>query len=158
LSPNDVLVLRELAILYDLMGQEKLAESLYLEIVRMTPDIAASHNNLGMNLLVQQKYPQAILSFLQALNINRESVRIKNNLATAYALNGNTAKALRLFADTVGEASAHNNLGYLYMTQGKLELAEEHLKRAIAIHPKYYPKAQENLARLKQAKQANRLK
>ena len=86
--------------------------------------------------------------------VHPHALRIKNNLATAYALNGNRGKALKLFTDTIGEAAAHNNLGYLYLTQKKFDLAEEHLKNAIAISPRYYPKAEDNLNRLKQAVEA----
>lgn len=150
IDPNSLMVLRELAILYDLSGQESLSEPLYKEIINRSPDVAASHNNLGMNQLVQKKYSEAILSFLQAHNINRDSIRIKNNLATAYALNGNSTQALNLFISTVGEAAAYNNLGYLYLTQGKFNEAQKALEKAISIHPKYYVKAQENISRLKQ--------
>lgn len=156
LSPNNVQVLRELALLYDLLGQESLAEALHKEILRLSPDAAAAHNNFGMNQLVLGHYPEAILSFLNAFNIERNSKRIKNNLATAYALNGNEAKALKIFTDTLGEAAAHNNLGYLYLTQNKLDLAEDHLKKAINTSPKYYPKAHDNLDKLQQLRKASR--
>lgn len=149
-SQDDLMVLNELAIIYDLMGRENLAEPLYREIVERSPDVAASHNNLGMNQMVRGQYPAAILSFMQALNLDSKNTRIKNNLATAFALHGDDEKALKIFIGTVGESGAYNNLGYLYMTQGKYDAAETYLRKALATNPMFYEKAQYNLDQIKQ--------
>ena len=63
---------------------------------------------------------------------------------------GESEKALRIFTNTVGEAAAYNNVGYLHMTQGRFEEAEQFLKKAMTSNPKYYERAQENLDRLAQ--------
>jgi Flp pilus assembly protein TadD len=153
-APEDVNVLRELAMIYDLMGKENLSAPLYQEIVEKSPDQAANHNNLGLNYMVRGKYPEAILSFLQALELDRVSSRIKNNLASAYLLNGDKVNAINLFKGTVGEAAAYNNVGYLLMTQGHFDEAEQALNKASQLNPKYYDRAQENLERLQQMRHA----
>lgn len=153
-SRDDLAVLNELAIVYDLMGRENLAEPLYREIVEKSPDVAASHNNLGMNQMVRGQYPGAILSFLQALSLEPRNERIKNNLATAFALHGDGEKALKIFSGTVGEAGAYNNLGYIYMTQGRFDEAETYLVKALAANPRFYQKAQDNLDQLQQLRRA----
>ncbi len=150
LAPEDINVLKELAIIYDLMGKENLSAPLYLEIVERTPDQAANHNNLGLNYMVRSKYPEAILSFLQALELDRSSSRIKNNLASAYLLNGDKDNALKIFKATLSEASAYNNIGYLLMTQGLFDEAEQALNKAVQLNPRYYVRAQENLERLQE--------
>jgi len=147
-SPDDVRVLSELAIIYVTMGKETLAEPLYQEIVERAPDQASSYNNLGMNYLLKKQYAQAIIEFQQALAINRQDKRVKNNLATALALYGDTNSALEIFKATVGEAAAYNNIGYLLLTQGRLDEAEKSLIAALKINPKFYTRAQENLDRL----------
>ena len=154
ISRDDLMVLKELAIIYDLMGRENLAAPLHREIVEKSPDVAASHNNLGMNQMVREQYPEAILSFLQALNLDPKNTRVRNNLASAYALNGDEEKALKIFIGTVGEAGAYNNLGYLYMTQGRYDAAENYLKKALASNPMFYQKAQDNLDKVMQLRRA----
>lgn len=145
IAPQDINVLKELAMVYDLMGKENLSAPLYLEIVSMTPDEASSHNNLGLNYMVRGQYPEAISAFMQAVALDRNNVRIKNNLASAYLLNGNQENALNIFKATVGEAEAYNNIGYLYMTQGRFDDAEQALNKAVQLNPRYYVRAQENL-------------
>ena len=73
---------------------------------------------------------------------------LQNNLATAYFLNGEETRAKEIFIKTLGEAAAWNNLGYLYMTQGKWEKSEQALKKAVDLNPQLYMRARENLARL----------
>ena len=148
IAPDDISVLKELAMIYDLMGKENLSSPLYLEIVAKAPDQAASYNNLGLNYMVRGEYPEAILSFLQALELNRENSRIKNNLASVYLLNGDKDNALNIFKATLGEAAAYNNIGYLLMTQGHFDEAEQALNKALQLDPRHYVRAQENLERL----------
>lgn len=145
IAPEDINVLKELALIYDLMGKENLSAPLYLEIVNMAPDEATSHNNLGLNYMVRGEYEQAINSFMQALALDRNNSRIKNNLASAYLLSGDQENAISIFKGTVGEAEAYNNIGYLYMTQGRFDEAEQALNKALQINPRYYVRAQENL-------------
>lgn len=148
LAPNDVRVLTELAISYDLQGQENLAAPLYREIAAKAPDQAASYNNIGVNELSQGKYALAIVNFSKAFMLDGKDERIINNLAMAFALYGQEDQAMKLFAKTVGEAAAWNNLGYLYMTKERFDDAERALRRALELNPKFYARAQENLDRL----------
>jgi Flp pilus assembly protein TadD len=156
LAPDDYRVMNELAITYDLQGQERLAAPLYQELVRKAPDQAAVFNNLGINHLAQQQYAEAVLAFHRAYELDSTDIRIKNNLAMAFALHGSEDQALRLFTETVGEAAAWNNLGYLYMTQQRFDAAERALRKAQDLNPRYYSKAQENLERLNRLRQTGR--
>lgn len=148
INPENIYVLRELAMIYDMMGKENLSAPLYQEIVKQSPDISASHNNLGLNYMVRGMYPEAIMAFLQAHELDRDNSRIKNNLASAYLLNGEHQHALNIFKGTVGEAAAYNNIGYLYMTQMRFDEAEEAFKQALRLKPSFYVRAQENMEKL----------
>lgn len=150
IAPNDVRVLNELAINYDLQGQEKLALPLYQEIAALAPEQASPFNNVGVGKLAQKDYEAAAISFSQALARDDNDPRIRNNLAMTLALQGKENQAIRLFTETVGAPAAWNNLGYLYMTQGRYDDAERALRKALELHPKFYPRAQENLDRLQQ--------
>lgn len=156
LAPEDIRVLSELAIIYGMMGKETLAEPLFKEIVERTPDQATGYNNLGMNYLLKKQYAEAIVEFEQALMINKQYELVRNNLATAFLLYGDKDTALEIFKETVGEAAAYNNIGYLLLTQGHLDEAENALMTALKINPRFYSKAQENLDRVQQMRKRQR--
>ena len=122
----------------------------------MAPDQAANHNNLGLNYMVRGEYPEAALSFLHALALDKDNIRIKNNLASAYLLSGDKDNAVEIFKGTVGEAGAYNNVGYLLMTQGNFDEAEQAFKKALQLNPSYYLRAQENLDKLQRLRNTAR--
>jgi Tfp pilus assembly protein PilF len=155
-DPKDINVIKELAMIYDLTGKENLSGPLYHEIIAMAPDQAENHNNLGLNYMVRAEYNEAVLSFLRAHAIDKENIRIKNNLASAYLLSGNKDNAIEIFKATVGEAGAYNNVGYLLMTQGKFDEAERAFKKALQLNPSYYVRAEENLEKLKSLRKTAR--
>lgn len=152
LKPDDAEILTELAFTYDVMGQgqEILAEPLYLKVVALKPNSSSSHNNLGYNYLLQGRYAESIESLGRSLELDPTNQRARNNLATAYALNGNDKKALQVFESVLGKASGYNNIGYLYMTQGQWDKAEKAFKTALEMSPRFYVRAQQNLDRLQQ--------
>ncbi|APG26977.1 hypothetical protein A7E78_03495 [Syntrophotalea acetylenivorans] len=149
-APQNPEVLTELAITNDHMGQERLtyAEPLYKKVVSLKPRSSAAHNNLGFNYLLQGRHQDAAKTFTKALALDPGNKRAKNNLGAAYLLNNQTEEALKLFQDTVGQAAAYNNLGYILMTRGDWEKAEKAFKKALQLNPSFYVRAQENLEQL----------
>jgi tetratricopeptide (TPR) repeat protein len=81
------------------------------EAVRLKPDFAEGHNNLGNALAQQGRMMEAIAEWEAAL-------RIDANLA-----------------------DAHNNVGYALSDMGRKREAMEHYERALAINPEYYQAA-----------------
>lgn len=75
--------------------------------------------------------------------------RIKNNLASAYILSGNERQGLAFFENTVGQAGAYNNLGYIYLVQKDYKNAEKAFTKALELSPSYYIKAGKNLDYIK---------
>lgn len=149
-APKNPEVLTELAITNDHMGQERLtyAEPLYKEVVSLKPHSSAAHNNLGFNYLLQGRHHDSAKIFKKALSLAPDNKRAKNNLAAAYLLNNQTDEALKLFQDTVGQAAAYNNLGYILMTRGDLKQAKKAFKKALQLNPSFYVRAQQNLDHL----------
>lgn len=148
--PEDPNIISELAITYDSIGQGKLveAEPLHKKVLSLEPDKEAGYNNLGFNYLLQGRYDEAIPLFSKALTIEPDNIRTKNNLATAFLLNNEEVSALQLFENTLGKPAAYNNIGYLYMTQGNWDKAEKCFRKALALNPVFYLRAQQNLERL----------
>jgi tetratricopeptide (TPR) repeat protein len=145
-SPENVEVLTEMAMLYDNLGQEAQAEPLYAKVATLRPDLPSAHNNLGFNYLLQGVTPTPSRHF-PCHGPQAGNSRTHNNLG-GLRLNGNEEKALQIFEKAVGKAAAYNNLGYIYMTQGEWDKAEKSFKHALDLNPRFYVRAQENLDRL----------
>lgn len=150
--PQEPDLLGELAMSYDFLGQWERAESLYRQAITLDGCGAAIHNNLGYNLLLQGRYREAAQAFQQSLLRQGDNNRTQNNLATAFILSGQEELALPYLEKTVGQAAAHNNLGYIYICRGSWEQAERELREAIARNPAYYKLANQNLALLQRKK------
>lgn len=150
LHPEDTIIISELAITYDSIGQEKLmkAEPLHQKVLALEPNKPSGYNNLGFNYLLQGRYSEAIPLFSKALSIDPTNIRTKNNLATAFLLNNEELRALQLFETTLGKPAAYNNIGYLYMTQGSWDKSEKAFRKALELSPVFYMRAQQNLERL----------
>jgi tetratricopeptide (TPR) repeat protein len=144
LLENDPPLMTELAMTYDATNRLKEAETLYLKVVSADQNNASAYNNLGFNYFLQGEYPRAIEAYDRSLEI-RPDKRVQNNLAAAYAMQGQEDVALHLMQKTIGKAGAYNNLGYVYMSQGLYDKAELALNKAIELNPSLYQRAKDNL-------------
>ena len=149
LTPNNPGVLTEMAICYDTLEQSVKAEELYLRVAELQPVNPSSFNNLGFHYLIQGAYPQAIDAFLAGARLKHEDHLIKNNLAAAYILNGDETQGLSMFTNSIGQAGAYNNVGYIYMVKNRWQKAEAAFVKALELSPSYYVKAANNLDYLK---------
>ena len=148
-APDNIVALTELAMTFDRIPDRVMdAEPLYRRVLELNPESAAARNNLGFNFLLQGRAEEAVTILSGALALDTKNPRILANLATAYLLKGDKSKALQVFRQTVGEAEAHNNIGYLYMTQSRWDEAESAFRKALELSPRYYVRAGANLERL----------
>jgi Flp pilus assembly protein TadD len=156
-EPENTALLTELAMTYDRLPERVVeAEPLYRKVLELSPDSAAARNNLGFNFLLQGRVEEAVTILSGALALDGKNPRILANLATAYLLKGDKGKALQIFRQTVGEAEAYNNIGYLYMTQSRWDEAESAFRKALELSPRYYVRAGANLERLHELRVAAR--
>lgn len=154
LAPDDLRVITELAIIYNMQGQDTLAAPLFQELAVKAPDASATYNNIGINELSRGNYAFAIVNLSKAYMLDGRNETAANNLAMAFTLYGQEDQALRLYTKTVGESAAWNNIGYLYMTKKRYDDAERAFRKALDINPRYYVKAKENLDQLMLLRQA----
>jgi tetratricopeptide (TPR) repeat protein len=66
---------------------------------------------------------------------------------------GRYSEALEVFRNGGNEASAYNNVGCMYLDQGKYKEAIGCFEKAIEISPTYHEQAGENLRRARMAYQ-----
>jgi len=150
LAPDHPEALTELAIVYDHRGSFQQAEPLYRKVTDFAPGKSGPLNNLGFNLLLQERYAEATTTLKKALAMTPQDKHIKNNLAAAYLLAGEEIRGMELFSDSVGQAGAWNNVGYIHMTRGEWDAAERSFNRALDINPVFYSRAKQNLQRVKE--------
>ena len=123
------------------------------EAVRLSPQDADAHNNLGNSLRELGRLDEAEASLRQAIALKPDFAEAHNNL-------GNTLKELGRLDETEaslrhaialkpGFAEAHNNFGNTLQELGRLDEAEASLRQAIALRPDY-AEAHRNLAITKQ--------
>ena len=135
-------ILSELGILEDemsnlLSGEHYHQRALAAALVETAPNQDALHSNLGYNLIVQKRFPEAEAQLRSALELNPRSEVARNNLAYALssapaATSAQVNEAILQWQSLSGPSAAHNNLAAVYMEQGRYPDARRELERAIA--------------------------
>ncbi len=143
--PSDPEILTELAIIHGSLGEDELAGTILRQVVALKPQDPAAYNNLGFNYLLLNMYAEAIETLQKALSLDPGNPRIRNNLAAAYALNNKSQRAFDLLRQTEGEPAAYNDMGYFFMMRGLKDPAKDSFEKALALNPRHYLRAKENL-------------
>lgn len=118
-----------LGILRDELGELQRGEAAHRAAVNLAPNEDRLHNNLGYNLLQQNKPAEAAEEFRQALKLAPGSVVARNNLGVALA--AQPAEALREWQKGADQATAHNNLAAALIEQGQYEGARKEVEVAL---------------------------
>jgi tetratricopeptide (TPR) repeat protein len=109
------------------------------EAIRLKPDDAGAHNNLGNALNNQGKLPEAIAEYRAAIRIRPDLATVHNNLGYALRGQGKLDEAIAEYREAIrlrpDFAEAHGNLGNALHRQGKLDEAIAACREAIRIRP-----------------------
>ena len=143
------------------------SEKLYGHATKVVKNNWWAYQNLGLELMGQGKFDQAVEQLKDALRINPESEFVKNDLAEALLKQGNLEQAIEMYQEflpplpesvnlipiTDNElfrnrgfikamrffAGAHANLGLALIRQGKYEQSINHFLAAIQFKPELVP-------------------
>ena len=137
--------------IYDYQQRYEEAVTEYKSALAVKPDEGSLFNNLGVSYSLAGNHKKAVGAFNTALALKYTKSKVYNNLGLALAHLERYAQALEAFKMGGGEARAYNNLGCIYLSQGKVKEAIYCFKKAIEIDPVFYAKAGENLNRAKNA-------
>ncbi len=133
----------ELGLLYDAMGDLAGGERALREAVSRAAsrneESDRLHNNLGYNLLLQNKAEAAETEFRRALELNPKSATSRNNLGAVLVRRGDLAGALEQFQATADAATAHNNVAVVLLEMGQYEQSRGELVKALAIRRNFAP-------------------
>ena len=121
-------------------GDMKLAASHYKNAIRVNPDFAQAHCNLGVVYEKLSENKKAIECYEHAVEINSDYLIAHMNLGVILMNMGNTINAEVCFKKALeispNHASAKINIGNIYLTKLDLDSACKNYKDAIKIDPK----------------------
>lgn len=144
-----------LGIIYDRQQQFDKAIAAYQAAIVLRAEQGLLFNNLGMSYYQQGEYEKAVQNFQQALQKGYDQERVYNNLGLALAKHGKYQEALEAYLQSGDKAKAYNNIGVAYFADGKYAEAIAFFEKAMALNPKYYAKANENLQAAQKALEAS---
>jgi Flp pilus assembly protein TadD len=111
------------------------------EAIKINPDDAKAHYNLGLTYDNQGRLDEAIAEYQEAIRLDPDYARAHNNLGLAYYNQGRPDEAIAEFEEAIkinpDDAKAHNNLGIAYAEQGRADEAIAEYQKAIRLDPDY---------------------
>jgi tetratricopeptide (TPR) repeat protein len=111
------------------------------EQIRLKPEDASAHMNLGGALNAQGKQEEAIAEYREAIRLKPDDVYAHNNLGAALRNQGRLDEAIAEYREAIrlkpDDVYAHNNLGYALGNQGKPEEAIAEYREAIRLKPDF---------------------
>jgi len=128
--PDFLPAYNELAELHMRNGSLISAETALELGLQRAPNDTVLSNNMGMCLLLQQRYEESLPHFARASAADPGDARSRANMATALGLLGRTDEALALFYQVMPPEDAHHNVAVLCRTIGDNERAELEFQRA----------------------------
>jgi len=105
------------------------ATAAYLQALKLRPDQADVHNNLGVLHKLQRKWPEAETYYRRAVEIDPKHVSAYNNMGLLFAAQGKIKEAVeyycRSIAEMPGNPDSRRLLGIAYYTLGRTQEAAE---------------------------------
>ncbi|MFL6208198.1 MAG: tetratricopeptide repeat protein [Pyrinomonadaceae bacterium] len=124
-----------LGLAYDRLGQHKLAQDAYERALTAAPKDAATLNNLGYSLYLDDRYADALARLKSAARLDPANRQVANNLALVYGRLQKFDDAYRSFARAGGELYARVQTGALLEAAGRDIEAIKHFESARRLAP-----------------------
>jgi tetratricopeptide (TPR) repeat protein len=133
--------MNKLAGIYEYVGRPDEAEKECREAIRIYPDFAKAHYNLGILLKEMGRKEDAEEEYREAIRINPNFAEAHNNLGALLGNKGREDDAEAEFREALrinpNEAEAHYNLGASLGNMGREEDAKEEYREALRISPDF---------------------
>ena len=121
-----------------LMGQGRMDEAIshYRKAIKLKPDYALAHNNLGL-ALAPRAPEEALKALLAATRIQPDLAEAQFNLGNAWKALGRLDSAVQSYREALGRgyrsADVHYNLANTLKAAGRLEEAEQSYREALSL-------------------------
>ena len=115
------------------------AKDLYDQILKINPNYAQAHNNLGVIFQNSKEYQKAIKCYEKAIEIIPNYSNAHNNLGIIFKENGDTQKAINYYEKAIeidsNYLNPYLNLGKLFQEAEEYQKAKNYYEKAIEIQP-----------------------
>lgn len=149
-NPGDASLRNALGVAYMRLGRVDEALQQMEAALRIDPELAMAHYNLGVIAFGNQRVDEAIERFQRALASQSNYAEAHNNLGLALESKGSAADAEAHYRTALGLrpslVSAHNNLGRVLLARGDVAGSVEEYRAVLRIEPEN-PDAQYRLGR-----------
>ncbi|MHA1567734.1 MAG: SPOR domain-containing protein [Alphaproteobacteria bacterium] len=112
-----------LGVAHDMLGNADQAQANYRAGLLGAPADLGLVNNLGLSLALSGDYDEAIVLLERAVTLTGVTVRHRQNLALAYGLAGDGARAAQIGRLDLDEQRVRQNLGYYHVLRGMTDHA-----------------------------------
>jgi len=112
IEPNNAMHYNGKAVAFDNAGNHVAAQEIYQKALSLSPDSASIQNNYAMSLILDKKYDQAIALLEPLAKKENSNPTIRQNLALAYGLKGDTSQALDLNRRNLTPQQAEENMRF----------------------------------------------
>jgi Tfp pilus assembly protein PilF len=124
------------------------AEAQYRRLAKLKPHDAELLNDWGYSFYLRNQPEEAEQRLRQALQIDRTNKRASSNLGLVLGQQGRFQEAFEAFRSAgAGEAEAHSNLAFVYLTKGQFDNARRECRVAQRLNPACKP-ARDMLAKM----------
>ena len=134
-DPKSVEAILGVARLDQLAGRSEQAEQGYQKAIRLGPQSGAAWDALGEYYSSQERYQDAVQALTRAMQTSPDDKLYRYHLAVALARSGNIEGAMPHFAQSVGPAEAHYNIGRILYDMGNVKASEEQFVLAMMKNP-----------------------
>lgn len=156
-SQSPLKVYNGLGVLADLRDDFSQAESYYKLAMLIEPRSALVQNSLGYSYYMAGKWPEAERMYQRGMDYDASYKPLWRNYGLLLARMERYEEAVSAFEQIEKRAEASNDVGYVCLLEGKLDVAEQFFRSAIEQSPGHYAIATENLSRIQQLRQIRKL-
>jgi Flp pilus assembly protein TadD len=135
---RDYRTLNAYGVVLDMTGRHAEAQAHYRQGIELAPDYLPLRNNFGLSLAISGQ-PEEAIGQLAPLATSRDADgRVRQNLALAYAMNGDLENCLLVSRKDLSEQSAQRQLQYFMQLRSlPVEARSAELRR----NPSFFPQA-----------------
>jgi Flp pilus assembly protein TadD len=133
---RDYRTLNAYGVLLDMEGRHAEAQARYRQGIELAPDYIPLRSNFGLSLAISGQTQEAIAQLAPLATSRAADGRVRQNLAFAYAMNGELENSLMLLRRDLDETSAQRQLAYfLQLRTLPVEARSAELRR----NPNFFP-------------------
>ncbi len=141
-DPDNAFVCHHLGVVLIQLGRDEEGRLMIEQANLLQPDSPEILNDLGYAYLLSGDIEQAESILRDAYELNPDDERTMSNLALAVGYGGRYDEALSLYRETMTDAEAYANLGYIAVQRGEGPKALHYYNKALDLDPQLKPAAQ----------------